>query len=135
MPLPYIILPILLLMCFVACSPNNSKIETELETIAREYLKAMESEDHDAVMKTIHTGSVDYAYRNRNTERLFKDKLLQFRYIGQDGEYAIARFEFASERTSGKDYKNHSNDTIHVFRKEDGKWKIWRVASLRLYNK
>ena len=124
-------------------SPKNENIAadidedvaTVIEALAIENLRATEAEDIEAVLNTMHTQSPAYS----NTEKILmslsgtydlKYQMRLFRYIGQDGPYAIARFKFSTEKVAGPEFNNNLLDTFHIFRKEDGKWKIWSMAVL-----
>ena len=141
----YAAIPITLLLCLclVLLSPKSENIAadtdedvaTVIEALAIENLRATEAEDIEAVLDTMHTQSPAYS----NTEKLLislsetydlKYQRQLFRYIGQDGPYAIARFKFSTEKVAGPAFKDNILDTYHIFRKEDGKWKIWSMAIL-----
>ena len=137
MKLSYAALLITLLMCLASCSPENADIATEIEALVIENLRATEAEDLNVMLDTIHTESPGYSQTQKAVNFTFetydlKYKLLLFRYIGQDSEYALARFKFSAEKVAGPDFKNNILDTIHVFRKENGKWKIWSQATLEI---
>lgn len=109
----------------------------ELETLVMENLKATEAEDMNTMLETIHTQSPSYAQTEKLSAHLFENydvkyELQQFQFVGIDGEYAIARYKFSTKRVAGGDFKDNTLDTFHVFRKENGKWKIWSQAALEI---
>ncbi len=137
MKFSYAVLSITFLMCLMACSPENADDAKEIEALLTENLRATEAEDLNAVSDTMHTDSPAYSQTQKIIQMAFdnydlKYKLLMFRYIGQDDEYALARFKFSTEKVSGPEFKNNILDTIHVFRKENDKWKIWSQATLEI---
>jgi hypothetical protein len=100
---------IMLLLClyFVAFSPENADfvadadedVEAELKALVIENLRATRAEDMDAMLGTLHSESPGYSQVEKIANTLFATydlnyDLLLFRYIGQDGEYAVARFKF-----------------------------------------
>ncbi len=96
---------------------------------------ATQKEDMEAVKQTIHTQSPVYIPSLKTTEQLFgyydlKVELLYFRYTGSDGEYAIARAKQKTIKVKGPAFKNNIIDSIYIFRKETGKWKIWQQSVL-----
>jgi DNA polymerase IIIc chi subunit len=124
-------------MCLMACSPENADVTTEIETLLIENLRSTEAEDINAVLATMHSEAPNYSQTQKIVNFAFetydlKYELLLFRYIGQDDEYATARFKFSTQKVAGPDFKNNSLDTIHVFRKENDKWKIWSQATLEI---
>ena len=141
----YAAIPITLVLCLclVVLSPKSENVAADTEedvatvikALAIENLRATEAEDIDAVLDTMHTQSPVYS----NTEKLLislsetydlKYQMRLFRYIGQDGPYAIARLKFSTEKVAGPEFNNNILDTFHIFRKEDGKWKMWSMAIL-----
>ncbi len=138
---------IMLLLClyFVAFSPENADfvadadedVEAELKALVIENLRATRTEDLDAMLDTLHSESPNYLQIEKIANTLFKTydlnyDLLLFRYIGQDGEYAIARFKYSTEQVAGPEFNDNILDTIHVFRGENGMWKIWSQAILEI---
>ncbi len=137
MKLSCAVLSIVLLMCLASCSPENADVATEIEALVIENIRATEAEDLNAVLDTMHADSPVYSQSQKAVEFLFKTydlkyKLLLFRFIGQDDEYALARFKFSAEKVDGPEFRNNIPDTIHVFRKENDKWKIWSQATLEI---
>ena len=141
----YAAIPITLMLClcFVLFSPKSEHvaadthedIAAELKALVMENLRATQAEDIEAVLDTMHTESPAYA----STEKILisvsetydlKYEMRLFRYIGQDDPYAIARFEFSAEKIAGPAFNDNILDSYHIFRKEDGKWKIWSMAIL-----
>lgn len=120
----------------VACSEDKS-VAAELEMLMMENLKATEAEDMDAMLKTFHTQSPSYPEAEKISALAFENydinyELQQFEFVGINGEYAIARFKFSSEKVAGGDFKDNTLDTFHVFRKENSKWKMWSQAILEI---
>ena len=143
----YAAISIMLLLClyFVAFSPENTDfvadadedVEAELKALIIENLRATRTEDLDAMLDTLHSESPNYSQIEKIANTLFKTydlnyDLLLFRYIGQDGEYAVARFKFSTEQVAGPEFNDNILDTIHVFREENGMWKIWSHAILEI---
>ena len=143
----YAAISIMLLLClyFVAFSPENADfvadadedVAAELKALVIENLRATRAEDLDAMLDTLHSESPSYSQIEKIANTLFETydlnyDLLLFRYIGQDGEYAIARFKFSTEQVAGPEFNDNILDTIHVFREENGMWKIWSQAILEI---
>ena len=102
-----------------------------------ENFRATESEDLNAVLDTMHTQSPTYSSTKQLMVSLFETydvqyDLLSFSYVGQDGKYAIVRIKQATRKVSGPAFQNNDLDSIHVLRKENGKWKLWTTAILEL---
>ena len=135
----YTIIALLLMVCLcltVGCSQDKN-VAAELEAVVMENLKATEAEDMDTMLETLHTQSPSYAQTEKLSTLMFenydvKQEQLQFQYVGMDGEYAVARLKFSTKKVAGGDFKDNILDTFHVFRKENGKWKIWSQAVLEI---
>ena len=141
----YAVIPIVLMLylCLLVLSPQSENVvadtdedvAAEIKALVIENLRATQAEDIAAVLDTMHTESPAYS----NTEKLLislsetydlKYQIQLFRYIERDDPYAIARFKFSTEKIAGPDFNDNILDTYHVFRKEEGKWKIWSMAIL-----
>ena len=141
----YAAIPIVLILylCSLVLSPKSENVAAdtdedaaaEIKALVIENLRATQAEDIEAVLDTMHTQSPAYS----NTERAIisvsetydlKYQIQLFRYIERDDPYAIARFKFSTEKIAGPDFNDNILDTYHVFRKEEGKWKIWSMAIL-----
>ena len=129
--------------CWVVLSPKSENVAAEtdedvaaeIKALTIENLRATEAEDIEAVLDTMHTQSPAYS----NTKEILislsetydlKYQMRLFRYIGQDDPYAIARLEFSTEKVAGPEFSDNVLDTFHIFKKEDGKWKLWSMAIL-----
>jgi len=115
----------------------DADLEAELYAVILENLRATAAEDLNAVLDTMHSESPTYQQTKKVAEQLFaiydlKHETHVFRYVGQDGDYAIARFEFSTEQVAGPEFKDNRLDTFHVFRKENGQWKIWTQSILTI---
>ncbi len=101
-------------------------------------LKAGQAEDLPAMMKTIHSQSPVYQSTKERTPAIFKAykldyRLLSYKYIGRDGEYAFARTRHRTRKIAGPALRDNEVDTIQIFRKEKGEWKLWNQAILEIH--
>ena len=141
----YTTISITLIFCFcwVVLSPKSENVAAdtdedvaaEIKALTIENLRATEAEDIEAVLDTMHTQSPAYS----NTKKVLisisetydlKYQMRLFRYIGQDDPYAIARLKFSTQKVAGPEFNDNILDTFHIFRKEEGKWKIWSMTIL-----
>ena len=100
-------------------------------------VKAGQAEDLPAMMKTIHSQSPVYQSTKEKTPAIFKAykldyQLLAYKYIGRDGEYAFARTRHRTRKISGPALRDNEMDSIQIFRKEKGEWKLWNQAILEI---
>ena len=103
-------------------------------------LEATQSKDIEAIIKTVHSQTPFYLDGLQAIVSLFKEydfeckyELLSYKYIGQDGEYAIARLKFSTKKVSGSSaFRDNTLDTIVAFRQEKGQWRFWNQLVLEL---
>ena len=134
------ITPVVLLSCMVSSVHAENTISNALKEVFITNLNASEREDIDAVMATLHTQSPSYQQTQQVAQTLsqnfdLKFELLSFKYIGRDGEYAVARAKQLAVKQkpwSKSGYQDNETDMIHVFRQENGRWKIWSSAILTM---
>ncbi|MCG9127732.1 hypothetical protein JT359_09055 [Candidatus Poribacteria bacterium] len=133
---------IIALLLFVGISltvvfSQDENITAELNALVDENLRATQAEDMDAMLLTLHSDSPAYQQTKQMSEVLFPqydliyEKLI-FRFIGLDGDYALGRFKFCATKIAGAEFQDNCLDTIHVFKQENGNWKIWSMATLEI---
>lgn len=123
-------------LCLVIGFSDEDAAE-DIRQVVFENLRATQVEDMDAMLATLHSESPLYAQTEQMATVLFENydisyELQVFRYIEQDGEYAIVRLEFSAEKVAGAEFNDNILDSIHVFRQENGDWKIWSMAILEI---
>ena len=124
----------------LAASRNHSQdenIAAELDALVDENLRAAQAEDMDAMLLTLHSDSPEYQQTKQICETSFPQYDLMFekrifRFIGLDGDYALGRYEFCTSKIAGPEFQDNCLDTIHVFKQENGNWKLWSVAILEV---
>jgi len=119
----------------LASFADNESTATELRDLTIQNMKACQDEDLDAAMSTLHSQSPAYLPTKQQTSILFENfdlkyELAAFKYIGQDGEYAVARIKQKTTKVAGPAFQNNVTDLIAVFRKENGHWKFWNQIIL-----
>lgn len=110
-------------------------LEAKLQKVIHDNFAAAQRKDMEGIKRTIHSQSPAYIASDQNLKQLFdyydlKYEFLSFRYIGKDEEYAIARGEQKTVKLKGPAFKDNMLDSIYIFRKENGKWKLWQQAVL-----
>ncbi len=85
--------------------------------------------DVEQTMASIDSRSPGYDRTRNALARQFArgttSKLVDFRYIGHDDEFAVARVKYATTATPGTPFVDNAMDTMTIFHQEDGRWKIW----------
>ena len=124
-----------MLVSGVTSFAENDPTASELKKLAIQNLKACQDEDLDAEMSTVHSQSPVYLITKQQTPLLFENfdlkyELTDFKYIGEDEDYAVARIKQKTTKVSGPAFKNNEIDAIAVFRKEKGQWRFWNQVIL-----
>lgn len=117
---------------------NNDTVSLQLERVITEHITSTskESESIEGLMKTMHSDSPVAMHLKTQMEQAFpvfdlNVSLMEFSFVGMNGDYAIARVKQKIEKVSGPaSLKNHVNDQLFVFKQEIGQWKIWQAAML-----
>lgn len=134
----YIILIAIIGVCLcLVLGFSDEDVAEEIRQVVLENLRATQVEDMEAMLATIHSDSPVYAQTQELATMLFENydvsyEVQLFRYIEQDDEYAVVRLEYSSEKVAGGEFNDNILDTIHVFRQEQGDWKIWSMAILEI---
>jgi hypothetical protein len=120
----------------LAAGPTAARAEGEdlaatLRAVVEQNLEAYDREDVDATSKTVHTRSPAYEASKAAAAEQVKDldvdvQLVDFRYIGHDDEFAVARAKTKYTAEPGEtDFTDNTVDVILLFHMEDGVWKLW----------
>lgn len=127
----------LLLAVFGASSAlaDDDPLADALRQVVAGNIAAYNREDVDATMSFIDTASPDYDSTKRETADLFKaldvtEELVDFKLIGHDDEFAVARVKIKSVAKAGSPFTNNVLDSIVIFHQENGAWKLWSEESL-----
>ncbi|MFO7870479.1 MAG: hypothetical protein R6V03_03490 [Kiritimatiellia bacterium] len=114
---------------------KSGGLEAELREVVLRNLEATENEDLEKLKGTIHTASPARLTSVQATKRMlayfdFDYELLYFSYVGSDGKYALARGRQKTVKTAGPAFQDNVLDSIYVFRREEGEWKLWMQSVL-----
>ncbi|MDD5728308.1 MAG: hypothetical protein PHV59_07085 [Victivallales bacterium] len=128
---------VVLLAAFPVVAEPTAKITAELEDVFKKYVEYCNTENIRGVMEIMHSKSAEYASTRIRMARIaagydLKYELMSFNYVGITGEYAIARTVQKTSKIKGPSYRNNILEALQVFKREDGKWKIWTTAILSL---
>ena len=120
---------VLLLGLTRAASAADDKLATALRDVVEENVRAYDAKDVAGVQRTIDTRSAEYeptltAIRSQFENNLTA-KLVDFKYIGHDDEFAVARVKLRVEGPPGSAFMNNTSEHIVVFHQEGGVWKLW----------
>jgi hypothetical protein len=126
-----VIVPLVALLGIAgAAAAADDELATTLRGVVQENLRAYDAEDPDGVMRTMHSRSPEYAPTKAALPGQFAAEdlsveLVDFRYIGHDDEFAVARVKTKLTAPPGSDFDDNVVDSIMLFHQEGGLWKLW----------
>lgn len=125
----------LLLGTAFVCTPHSThaadeELAASLQGVLKNGLSAYDREDVDGTMKHVHTKSPEYDKSKVEMEKQFAARdvtiqLIDFRYIGHDDEFAIARVHIKTVGGNDPSFADNMVDSIVLFKMENGQWKWW----------
>jgi hypothetical protein len=126
------VIGILVLSLFAAAASagEGNGLAAALRGVVENNLAAFNREDVTATLQTIDTKSPEYTSMQQALPDEFaaldaRTELVEFRYIGHDDEFAVARVKYKTVDPSDKNFTANILDTITLFHQEDGTWKYW----------
>jgi hypothetical protein len=114
---------------------SDKELTAELKKVMEANRDGINHNDLDLAMSSIHSQSPAFAETKKVTGQLLKDfqikqKIVSFRFLGSDKDYAVARVILETVKVKGPEFRDNSVDSMQIFRKESGKWKVWTSAIL-----
>lgn len=111
------------------CAESNPTADGIKSTVERT-LRAYREEDIDAMISTVHSQAPSYLGIKKESPTVFENydinaELISFTFIGQDGDYAVARTKIRYTKISGPAFQNTEFDSFSIYRKENDEWKTW----------
>ena len=108
----------------------DNPLAATLRGVMEENLRAYDAEDVAGVQRTMHTRSPEYDPTVAALTEQFRDedltvKLVDFKYMGHDDEFAVARVKINVEGPPGSVFVNNTTDNLILFHQEGGVWKLW----------
>lgn len=108
---------------------RDAALAETLRKLVEESYAAYDGKNVDRAMGFIDSKSPGYERTRKALPSQFElgtaSKLVSFRYIGHDDEFAVARVKCATTRQAEQAFVDNVMDTMTVFRQENGQWKIW----------
>lgn len=113
----------------------DPKIATELIAVIRENIAATEAKDKDRVLKTLHKDCPQRRSTIQGMEYVFanfdmKFDLEQIEVLEVTGEDAKVYYMQTTRAIRGEGFPPTRASGIHLMKKEDGKWKIFKTEYL-----
>lgn len=114
----------------VTAGAADDKLATQLKGVVDANLRAYDAKDADGVLRGMHTRSPEYDTTKAALAEQFRDlgitaTLVDFRYMGHDDEFAVARVKTKLVGPAGSGFSDNVTDTVVLFHQEGGVWKVW----------
>jgi hypothetical protein len=114
---------------------EDDPLTAALRPVVAGNLAAYSREDVDATMSFVDSKSPDYESTKAALPAQFeqldvKSELVDFKLIGHDDEFAVARVRFKSVGKPDSGFTDNTVDAIIVFHQENGAWKLWDESIL-----
>lgn len=116
---------------------SKADIIDELKELLVLNLELTETENVGELMKTVYSQSPIYPHQKLVLEKIFSNydlsyELLNFDFVGEDGEYAYARIKFLAEKVRGEQFHDNELDALAIFKNENDQWQFWNQSKLEV---
>jgi hypothetical protein len=113
-----------------AAGAAEDELAASLRGVVEANLKGYDAEDVDGALKEMHSASPEYGPTRTAMTEQFRDldvsaELVDFRYIGHDDEFAVARVKIKLTGPHGSGFQDNVTDNVILFHQEGGVWKLW----------
>jgi hypothetical protein len=113
-----------------AANATDSDLAATLKGTVEDNLRGYNAEDVDATLRSVHKSSPEYDSTKAALADQFRDDdvkaaLVDFRYLGHDDEFVVARVKTHFVAPSGSGFNDNVVDSIVVFHQDGGVWKLW----------
>ena len=113
----------------------DPKIAAEIIAVIKENIAANEAEDKERVLKTVHKDSPQYKSTVNGMDFVFanydmKFDLEQIEVIEVTSDDAKVYYMQTTRAIRGQGYPPTRSTGIHIMKKENGKWKIFKTEYL-----
>ena len=133
-----IVLSALLSLVAVASVPAIAGEREEIGAVYTAHLQGMKDKNLGAVIATLHPGSPAYGSAKAGVAQTMINfdlayKITDFQLVGITGDFAVVRVVLETRKVGGEArFEDNALDSLQVFRKHDGKWKIWSSCVLEV---
>ena len=128
----WMILPLALLVSLAspAGAADDDQLSADLRAVVEEQVRAYDAEDLNGVLGTIHSRSPNYKSMRSALGKQFEEQdltvtLVDFRYMGHDDEFAVARVKTRVAGPAESGFQDNVVDEVLLFHREGALWKLW----------
>ena len=117
----------------VTAGAADDKLAATLRGVVEENVRAYDARDTDAFLRTLHPQSPGFEATKAILSDQFREgdikvTLVDYKYIGHDDEFAIARVKMKTMAPPGStDFQSNVTDSIVLFHRDEfaRAWKLW----------
>jgi len=118
-----------LLVATAAAAEPDAALAAALEKVSKDQIAAFNKEDVNATMAFAYTKSPAFDTAKAELPTLFahtdaKAEQIDFKYIGHDDEFAVARVK-VKVTADDPDFQDNIVETLMLFHYQDGAWKVF----------
>jgi hypothetical protein len=111
----------------------EDKLTTTLRGVVEENVRAYDARDTDAFLRTLHPQSPGFEATKAILSDQFREgdikvTLVDYRYIGHDDEFAVARVKMKTVAPPGSTgFQSNVTDSVVLFHRDEfaRAWKLW----------
>jgi hypothetical protein len=111
----------------------DDKLATTLRGVVEENVRAYDARDTDAFLRTLHPQSPGYEATKAILSDQFREgdikvTLVDYKYIGHDDEFAVARVKMKTVAPPGSTgFQSNVTDSVVLFHRDEfaRAWKLW----------
>jgi hypothetical protein len=116
-----------------AAPAADDKLATSLRGVVEENVRAYDARDTDAFLRTLHPQSPGYEATRAILSDQFREgdikvTLVDYKYIGHDDEFAVARVKMKTVAPPGSTgFQSNITDSVVLFHRDEfaRAWKLW----------
>jgi hypothetical protein len=123
----------MLLGLAVTAGAADDKLGATLRGVVEENVRAYDARDTDAFLRTLHPKSPGYEATKAILSDQFREgdikvTLVDYKYIGHDDEFAVARVKMKTVAPPGSTgFQSNVTDSVVLFHRDEfaRAWKLW----------
>ena len=113
-----------------AADTADRQLAATLKGVVETNVRTYNAKDAGGVLGTVHTKSPEYESTGAAIAEQFREvpvtaQLTDFRYIGHDDEFAVARMKIKLAGPPTHEFADNVVDSVELFHQEGGTWKLW----------
>ena len=117
----------------VTAGAADDKLATNLQGVVQENVRAYDARDTDAFLRTLHPQSPGFEATKAILSDQFREgdikvTLVDFKYMGHDDEFAVARVKMKTVAPPGSTgFQSNVTDSVLLFHRDEAAraWKLW----------